>query len=267
MLHFFIKKSAFVFIVLLSSISSFAEQAAKAYPIKEVDQLFIKGNAVVYFAQSNEEFLRIDADSEQFREITVDQTQSTLSISSQKNANFSWNWNNNDDESHESVIKIILQLKQVNQIDLSGIVSLKSQDLTTDYLQLNTRGAVKAVFAKILAKDFTVDMSGASKLTIEEVESEAQEFDLSGAAKVDILESSLSNKIEVSLSGAGKINAKNLRTKNAKVELSGASFLELSVSETLLAETSGTSKLTYYGNPTVKKDTSGISSVKQGEFE
>jgi hypothetical protein len=105
-------------------------------------------------------------------------------------------------------------------------------------------------------------VSGAAKVSVQDIKNSAFEVDTSGASKISVTGETSSLKIDVS--GASNIDAENLKTQTAAVEASGASKVNLLVTDRLTSSASGASRIVYTGNPSsVEKKTSGASSVRQ----
>jgi hypothetical protein len=105
-----------------------------------------------------------------------------------------------------------------------------------------------------------IDLSGASRANISNVRNERVSIELSGASKIKI--AGEANSLDVDLSGASSLDAENLRAVRADVEASGASKAVVFAVETLTADASGASRITYAGNPqTINKDASGASKI------
>ena len=114
---------------------------------------------------------------------------------------------------------------------------------------------------RISAPDIdSVHASGASKVSLTGVKNSELRIDTSGASKLNIAGETESLKVEVS--GASNIDAESLKAGNATVDASGASKVNVFVTERLVSEASGASKITYSGTPTsVEQNTSGASKV------
>jgi len=106
-----------------------------------------------------------------------------------------------------------------------------------------------------------IDLSGACKIKVENIDAEDFTVDASGACK-----GSLSGRVEnlnLDLSGATKFNTINLKAKNLSIDVSGASKLDVYCENSLSVEASGASKINVYGDPKeTKTDISGASSIK-----
>lgn len=107
----------------------------------------------------------------------------------------------------------------------------------------------------------SLQVSGATKVSLANLKNDSLKIDLSGASKVKV--DGETRDLEVEMSGASKVDAENLKAENVTVDASGASSAAVSVSGDLKADLSGASNVTYTGNPrNLQKSTSGASSVK-----
>ncbi len=108
----------------------------------------------------------------------------------------------------------------------------------------------------------TVRASGASQVSLTGVKNQALEIDTSGASKINLVGETVALTIDVS--GASKIDAEGLKAETASVHASGASNVSVFVTNRLVSEASGASKIAYSGNPSsVEKNASGVSKVYQ----
>jgi len=130
------------------------------------------------------------------------------------------------------------------------------------------------------SEDFSLDVSGASSLDIDDIEVDDVEFEISGASKVsgnmtaDDTEFEVSGASNVELggsasnvilkaSGASKVDLADFPLDNADARLSGASEATLNVSGRLDFALSGASRLYFLGNPTMGKvSVTGASTIK-----
>lgn len=106
-----------------------------------------------------------------------------------------------------------------------------------------------------------LNISGASKATVTGVNSEKLTIDVSGASNVSI--EGFAREVVVDLSGASSLKADGLLSEVAEMDLSGASSAKVNVTSQLNVDVSGASSVRYKGDPVVKKDTSGASSVRK----
>ncbi len=106
-----------------------------------------------------------------------------------------------------------------------------------------------------------LEVSGASKVNLNNLSNNSLNVNASGASKVTI--AGATKELTIDVSGASKIDAENLKSENASVEASGASSVGLTVSGDLKSRASGASSIRYSGNPKNAENKSlGASSVK-----
>lgn len=125
--------------------------------------------------------------------------------------------------------------------------------------RFNTKNPIRI---KISAPNIEeMEVSGASKVNLINLDNSFLKVDVSGASKTEISGKTVNLTIETS--GASKVNAENLQAQTADVDSSGASSVSVNVSGSLKADASGASNISYSGNPqNIEKDTSGAGKVR-----
>jgi hypothetical protein len=139
-------------------------------------------------------------------------------------------------------------------------------EVNGDVLHIETTERINSttpIRVRISAPDIeSIGASGASKVSLAGVKNSALHVDTSGASKVKI--EGETAEITVEVSGASNVDAESLKAKTADVDASGASSVNVFVTERLVSDASGASRISYSGNPTsVEKKTSGASRVNQ----
>lgn len=154
-------------------------------------------------------------------------------------------------------------------------VEVEADDNLLEHIRTEVRGGVlKIETAKRLKSDSpirvrvsapdleTVEVSGASKMSVTGVNNAALKIDTSGASQLKV--DGFTSNLTVDISGASKIEASNLKAENASVDASGASSVNLFVTGRLVSEASGASKIAYEGTPSsVDKNASGAGRIYQ----
>lgn len=243
-------------VLSLFASAALAETVAKIYPVKDFSEFVAGGGTKIEITQDGTEYLRVEADAEVMKRVKVDQTGKRVSVWVKSDNNF-LNWFGHG----EGQVRIVLKVKHLEYLELSGGAQAKVGDLQEDKLAVSNSGAASAEFASINAAEFHLDLSGAANAHIGSVNSQKQDFDLSGAANLEIKSASNTQSLSADVSGASNLRAKLLTAKNAKVEASGASHIELTVTDELVAGASGASSVNYYGNPKANTDSSGASHI------
>lgn len=233
-----------------------AEMVAKTYPVKDFSEFVAGGGTQIEITQDGTEYLRVEADAEVMKRVKVDQTGKRISVwVKSENSFFDWFGHG------EGQVRVVLRVKHLEYLELSGGARAKVGDLQEDKLEVSNSGAANTDFATINAETFRLDLSGAANARINSINSQTQDFDLSGAANVDIKGESNTQSLTADVSGASNLRAKNLTAKTARVDASGASHIELTVIDELDAGASGASSVNYYGTPKATTDSSGASHI------
>jgi hypothetical protein len=235
---------------------AFAEIIAKTYPAQDFTEVVSGGNTVVEISQGGTEYLRVEADADVMQRVKVDQSGKRVSVWVRSDSNF-FNWFGHSNDP----VRIVLRVKQLEYLEISGGARATLGDLQGEKFQLNASGAGDVNFAALNAKLLKMELSGAANVHINSVNSQEQDYDLSGASNVEIQSASNTQDLDVGASGASNFHGKNLTAKQARLGASGASHVEASVTDLLDADASGASSVDYYGNPKAKTDASGASHV------
>jgi phage shock protein PspC (stress-responsive transcriptional regulator) len=166
------------------------------------------------------------------------------------------------DDSKMSVENGTLKLNQKGKICFFCWNDAITVTITTPALDsIKGSGAVDYTVGSFSGTDFNIDLSGASKASIESLTENSTMVELSGASSATL--SGKSKTLNLDLSGASKFNGSNLVVDDATVDASGASHAEINATKTLSADASGASSIVYKGNPKIdKQDESGSSRIR-----
>lgn len=155
-----------------------------------------------------------------------------------------------------------LTIKTKGSICNSGkfVVNISLRDLS----ELKTSGTVDLTSSgKINAKDLMIDMSGASKVTLD---LNANRVNSSGSGISELNLTGQASEHDIDFSGAGHVNALNFVVAKYKVESSGVIHCKINVLNELNIDSSGSADIEYRGNPaTIHNDKSGTSNIKKIE--
>lgn len=107
-----------------------------------------------------------------------------------------------------------------------------------------------------------LDVSGASVAEVTQIKSENLTVDVSGASRVTL--EGAATKLTSEVSGASSFNSEKLNSQHVQIEASGASKGYVHATEHLHAEASGASTIYYHGEPKhLEQETSGVSSIER----
>ena len=163
-------------------------------------------------------------------------------------------------------ISKVLQIKNFNAVSITGA---SSAEITNGVFEVIVKGD------SIDLQDLQVSVLN-GKLTYDILQKPIQRFgikwnikvpaiaavEVSGASKV-IIHQFNNQQLIANISGASTLDAFGMSTQSAEIDVSGASVAKVNVQKTLAAKVSGASQLIYRGNPTLKTNISGASTIKQ----
>lgn len=137
----------------------------------------------------------------------------------------------------------------------NGVLHIKSKQ------SFSTR---KPITLKISAPSLEgISASGAGRIDITGLKNEKFGMDVNGAPTVKV--SGETKTLNLEANGAATIDTHKLRADTAKVESNGASKVEVYAVNELELDVNGPSRVTYHGDPHVKKSVSGPGTVVKKE--
>lgn len=165
------------------------------------------------------------------------------------------------------VVEIVAQKDFGIEVDADdNLLPLIKTEVSGDTLKIEREKGFtskKTVTIRVYAPNIeSLDVSGASKTNVVDLNNESIQIDASGASTVNV--KGKTNVLTIDMSGASQIETKDLVSSKVTIDASGASEANVYVSEILSADLSGASHVNYFGNPTdITKKTSGASCLKQ----
>lgn len=138
-------------------------------------------------------------------------------------------------------------------------IGVKVRVVTPTLTELDTSGAVTAKVTDLKTDKFKLELSGASKCTINAM-TDRFDAELSGASHCTL--TGRTDRLTVKCSGASQFMGADFPSQSVDAEAGGASTIEVQASDELKAEASGASHVRYVGSPPkLKKEASGASSI------
>lgn len=203
-----------------------------ARPVSNFDKLSLNGIGDLILTQGDQESLRIEGEDNILEQIDTQVQDGTLVISLKDP-----NW----EETIRPTKRVVyhLSMKNVHQLELTGVGSINIGQLKTDQLEILSSGVEGIDIGRLSAQTLKVALQGEGQCNL--------------AGEVD--------SQQVELSGTGQYNAARLQSQNAAVDLSGAGSASVWVEHSLTANLSGTGSLYYYGDPQVNKTITGIGGI------
>lgn len=137
-------------------------------------------------------------------------------------------------------IVINITMSSIEEIEISGSGIIRSKGV-------------------INAPELDLEVSGSGKIFFNTVCNKI-ETDISGSGEVHLKGSSIDS--ELNISGSGKLEAFDFATQTSKIEISGSGNADVTVSQNLTANISGSGNVNYKGNPAkVKSDVNGSGTI------
>jgi hypothetical protein len=157
---------------------------------------------------------------------SIERKGETLIIDYQGKKDFDWKMKDFDIEG----VEITITLPNLENLEASGVGSIRLDEFTGDEVEIELRGPVK-LKGGVNAHNLTINLTGSA------------EADISGNA----------NNLNARVEFASKLRAYHLQVHDAFVETSGASSAKVNVTGTLEIEEGIASEIDYRGNPQVTK--------------
>ena len=126
---------------------------------------------------------------------------------------------------------------------------------------LTLTGAPDAdMHGNVAGPDFKLEISGASKVVIDNINVDNFSSEVSGAADIEVKGGAV-KKASYEISGAGKILAFPLQANETTASISGAGKNEVTALSKLHATISGAGTIKYKGHPSISQEVSGVGSI------
>lgn len=149
-------------------------------------------------------------------------------------------------------MKVTVTAPSFSGLATGGAVWATADLLTRDGapVLLSAAGSSRIEVGTVKCPTLKVSAQGSSVVTVGASSPDAVDVWASGAPKVTV--HATCTKATVRAEGAAKVGDATLQAKNADVIVTGTSRVDLDVSETLQADATGNSQITYGGDPKVK---------------
>jgi hypothetical protein len=190
----------------------------------------ISGIGKLFIEQGEKESLEITAEDNLIKHLKSQVSGSRLQLGSEEFVNIH--------PTKDIVYK--LTVKDLNQIEASGLGNIESKKLETENL--------------------TILISGGARVSIDDLQATTLSLEISGLGEV-----SADGKVQeqhIDISGAGSYNAPNLASQTASVVISGSGTAIIWVSDRLDLELSGLGRVHYYGSPVLNTEITGSGVLK-----
>lgn len=184
----------------------------------------------VFISQKDQYSIRIEGTEEAVNTVEFDQQGDHISFRN----SFSFF------DERQGPVNIFISMPELESLDLSGASKARLEGWKAKNLQLDLSGSAEGHFEGD-AEKVTASLSGSSELK------------LIGKGR----------QLKADLSGSSALHAMDFSIRKSSLDLSGSSRAEVAADEQLDVETSGSSQVSYRGNPSTKIDKSRGSKVEK----
>jgi len=156
---------------------------------------------------------------------------------------------------------LVIQTKEnLNITNLSEDYIMTFTIVVKDLDSLTISGAADIEMDSLSTSKLDITMSGAGQLKLDDLMADSLNITLSGVGNVDV--SGGVTTAQIDIPGAGNVAAADLEIQTADVNISGFGSATVWVTDQLTGSISGGGDVSYYGDPRVDTQTSGL-----GQFE
>src|SRR5690606_4479615 len=205
----------------------------RSFPLSYFDHVDVSGAFEIRIRQVSDYAVTVEGDNNLLEYVVARMEGRTLDISLRDGVRIA------------PTQKMILYISapEIKKVETSAACDMKvsAPRLQTDYLDLDMSGASKAKIDQINARKIDVEVSGATSVVFK--------------GSTDVL--------DIDASGASKVNCYELKAQDVSVDISGAGITKVNASRNLDVDISGSGKVLYKGNPeNIRKEVSGAATLR-----
>jgi hypothetical protein len=207
-----------------------SDKNKRNYPVGDFEKIVLEGNYRVYLSHSEKSFLKVEAPSDDMYDaIEVNSDNGSLQLSVKKT------------RFYLNRIDLYIGSPNIRDLEVSGDIKVTTDGyLDADDLNMLVQGGAN-VDMSLKAKRIDVRCEGAVLLEMRGV----------------------TDNLFVKISGAGHVNARELTAKDVTIRVEGVGFGSVYATNLLDVKIEGVGKVTYKGNPDIKRIISGLGKVEQ----
>ena len=220
--------------------ASQGDLASETRNLSGFHRIDVQGEFDVTLVQGSAESVTIEAPASVIPKVVTEVRNGTLSITVRSDRTL-WNWLSGRGLSKP--VRVTINLRELDLIEGAGAFNLEADTLKVNELRL--------------------DIAGASKLRIRDLQAKRIVLDGSGTIKAQIGGSVARQDIDIS--GAGAYDAGQLVSDEVAVDMSGAGKAVVHAKNTLSVDISGAGVVEYIGDPKLRQTISGIGKVRRKE--
>ncbi len=198
--------------------------------IRAINGISVPGSARVYLTQGASQSVTVEGQENLIENLSLDVDGDV------------WKMSNKQPVWQSKPLKIMITMKELTQIRVSGSGDVETTGLFTgdEDLDIKISGSGTARL-EIEANDVTADISGSGSIR------------LSGKA----------DDLDLRVTGSGSIDAFELQSSRADVRVTGSGDIRLAAEEKIDAHLSGSGSVLYKGNPSINSSVTGSGTIRK----
>jgi hypothetical protein len=220
---------------------------AKTMSLPTFSSLSANGNFDVAIKQGNESKISIATDKQVFPNIHVTLKNNDLALSQHENIAM-------------PTVKAAVTTKNIKNINLDGQTMIHANNIQGQDLTINMDGnSVGYVQGDI--KAIKINLNGDAELHFDAANEDTIYVQINGNGKLFL--SGTAKELSILSAGNADVNAAQLTVNDVNINAAGASTVMVNVTNQLTINAVGSCAVKYSGNPVVKKNVIGESTVEQ----
>ena len=215
-------------VVLLVSLTAFAQTTKKTLELGEFKSIYNNSNYTVYLKQTNKQEVNVEAESDIYALTSIVVENGVLMINVDRkpdNPNKSV-WAKIDNIKLNPVMKVYVSVKNINELQVNGLGKIISEN-------------------SLSAPALNLSVSGSGSMDLD-LKGDYLKAEVSGSGKIML--KGYATSIDALVSGSGSIQAFNCTLDNAKVKVSGSVDCEVNVANSIEALVLGSGNIKHKGN-------------------
>ena len=215
-------------VVLLVSLTAFAQTTKKTLELGEFKSIYNNSNYTVYLKQTNKQEVNVEAESDIYALTSIVVENGVLMINVDRkpdNPNKSV-WAKIDNIKLNPVMKVYVSVKNINELQVNGLGKIISEN-------------------SLSAPTLNLSVSGSGSMDLD-LKGDYLKAEVSGSGKIML--KGYATSIDALVSGSGSIQAFNCTLDNAKVKVSGSGDCEVNVANSIEALVLGSGNIKHKGN-------------------
>ena len=238
------KNKLFVLVLAVLSAQLVFSQQTETRKLSSFSKLFTSGQIDVLVQKGSEESVKIVAKGIGTARVITETSNNELHIYLE------------DGDYRDINVKVYVTYNEIKTLDKSGQGNLEwLSDLVVDNFDLSMNDAGNCNFkGNIKTGQFNLVKTGSGNLNLTAVESNNATFSMTGSGNLTVGSGAVEKQV-IELAGTASMSAPGFRVRECNASIHGSGNIEVSVSDLLEGQITGSGNIIYNGNARVNKKT------------